>query len=166
MSLLDWYSLPLVQACVHRYQQLSERDQLAVKLLTAFFFILVIIYGLIVPSVNYSAEAKQQYQQAQADLQWMRENTPANLATAPRRNPNESILGIASSSAKKYYIDFKRYESQDENTLHINMERVLFKNLVLWLEFLEKQHGISLSNINIERQGNPAYVNARVVIKG
>ncbi|MCR8921802.1 type II secretion system protein M [Dasania sp. GY-MA-18] len=166
MNLADWYSLPLVQACMHRYQQLSERDQLAVKILSVFLFIIVIVYGVIVPCIDYSASAKQQYQQAQADLQWMKTNTPANLATAPRRNPNESILGIASSSAKKYYIEFQRYDAQDENTLRINIERVLFKNLVLWLEYLEKQHGISLSNINIEQQGNPAYVNARVVIKG
>ena len=166
MSLSDLYSNPLVQAVLVKYQSLSDKDQLAIKALAAFFLIILLVYGLLLPVVGYSEQAKTRYKQAAEDMQWMRANTPANLSTAAKRSADESLLGLASSTAKKYYVTFSRYESQDENTLKLNFERVLFKNLVLWLEFLEKNKGVSISTIRAEQLENNGYVSAQIVLKG
>jgi type II secretory pathway component PulM len=166
INLADLYDTAAVQSLVVRYQSLSFKDQNAVKYFSMFFSLVICIYGLIIPVMDYSYQAKKRYQQAHDDLHWMHINTPANISTAPRRNPNDSLLGVASSTSKKYYVKFSRYEAQDENTLNVSFERVLFKNLVLWLENLENNHGVSIYSISSEEQGATGYVAARVVLKG
>ena len=166
MNMSDLYANPIVQAAIAKYQSLSDKDQLALKMLAIFFALIFMFYGLLAPAMSYSNKAQGRYAQAAEDLGWMKANTPSNLSIAPKRSLDESLVGLASSTAKKYYVTFSRYESQDENTLKLNFERVLFKNLVLWLEHLEKNKGVSIATIRAEQLESKGYVSAVIVLKG
>lgn len=166
MKIADILSHQFVQMLLGRYQALNAREQKAVKSLLVFLIIVLLFYLLIMPLQSYSEHAKQRYEKSAEDLVWMKTNASSHSLNSVKRNPNESLLGLAGGSAKKYYISFKRYESLEEGALRVNLERVLFKNLVLWLEHLEKQYGVRVSKISIEQQDTPAYVNARIVLKG
>ena len=166
MNLADIYASPIVQSVTVRYQALSSRDKVAVKYLAIFFTLIFLLYGVISPAASYSDNAKKRYIHASEDLTWMLANAPDEIQVIAKRDPNVSLLGIASSSAKKYYVNFSRYDAEDETTLKVNFERVLFKNLILWLENLEKSHGVSIYSISVQEQEATGYVSARVVLKG
>lgn len=166
MNFADIYATPLVQAVLTRFQMLNSRDQVAVKYLSLFLLVIFLIYGVIIPVSNFSDDAKKRYYKASDDLSWMLANAPQNTHELTKRDPNVSLLGVASSSAKKYYVNFSRYDAEDDTTLKVNFERVLFKNLILWLENLEKKHGVSIFSISAQEQDASGYVSARVVLKG
>jgi type II secretory pathway component PulM len=156
----------VVQLLLERYQDLQAREQLSVKVLSFFMSIILLIYLILIPLQNFSENAKHHYQSNADVYNWMKKNAPLVSPGFSGRNNNESLLGVASASAKKYYISFNRYESLDEGALRVNLEGVSFKNVILWLEFLQKNHSINVSKISIDQQGTPAYVNVRVVLQG
>jgi general secretion pathway protein M len=151
------------------YLNLSSRDQLVVKILSVFTLLMVIIFGLIVPANNYLDKAEKNYRSSIDQLQWMQQNKAlVDSAAQPsvNRDTDQSLLGIANTSSKGFQISFKRYESVGENGLSLWMEGVAFNNLILWLERLDKRHGISIQEIAVERQENPGLVNVRLVLQG
>ena len=155
-----------IQLLLERYQALQTREQLFVKVLSIFMSIIILIYLVLIPLQNFSENAKRSYQSNADVYNWMKKNAPLVSSGLNRRSSNESLLGVASASAKKYYISFKRYESLDEGALRVNLEAVSFKNVILWLEYLQKNYSINVSKISIDQQGTPAYVNVRVVLQG
>ena len=46
------------------------------------------------------------------------------------------------------------------------MESVAFNKMIRWLERLDKEYGISVEEISVERQESPGMVNVRLVLQG
>ena len=149
------------------YFSLSSRDRLAVNVLAAFALLVIIIYGLLIPAYQYSAEAQQRYKDNLDALQWMQANQQKvkTLAAGNRRQPGQSLLGVANTTAKDYQLDFKRYEPAGDNSLNLWLENIVFDQLVLWLENLDKNYGIRIQEIAVDKQ-QQGRVNVRLVLQG
>ena len=63
-------------------------------------------------------------------------------------------------------MSFKRYQPVGDSGLSLWLENSAFNQLVLWLERLEKRHGIRVDEISVERAAQDGVVNVRLVLQG
>ncbi|WP_101759482.1 type II secretion system protein GspM [Oceanicoccus sp. KOV_DT_Chl] len=161
--------LPLYQQLNSKYQGLASRDQLALKLLSAFAFILLLVYGLLLPASEYRTNAEQHYLSSVDTLAWMQANKQLVSATSQRaasRDPGQSLLGIANTTSKNFNLSFKRYQPEGDNGLSLWLNNVAFNDVVLWLERLDQRYGISVKEISVDREEAKGTVNVRLVLQG
>ena len=151
------------------YDSLGSRDQRFLKIGAAVLCVVVLIFGLLFPAIDYRASAEQHYQESLDTLSWMQANRGAVQRTAVAnslRDPGQSLLGIANQTAKGYNISFKRYQPVDDNGLNLWMDNVSFNNVVLWLERLDKRYGIVVKEVAVDRQEQKGVVNIRLMLEG
>lgn len=166
MSFSDFYNLAPVQFLWSKYQGLGTRDQFALRCLLVFAGLLIVVKALMLPALEFSEKTERQLAKNKADLAWMKSVGGSINSNKSKRPMGESLLGLASSSAKQFYINFNRYESLDDYSLRVNIESTSFKNLILWLEFLDKNYGVSVDQIAISQAVDESLVDVRIVIKG
>jgi general secretion pathway protein M len=151
------------------YEKLALKDQQMVKILTAFVMFVVIIFGFVIPASNYHSAAIHDYQKGVDTLSWMEANK-APFAGAQKagakRDPSQSLLSIANNSSKKFNISFKRYEPVGDDGLSLWLDDTVFNNMIVWLELLDKRHGIQVKEIAVDRQDKKGLVNVRLVLQG
>lgn len=156
--------MKLAQPIQQFYRGLSPRDQKAVSLL-AIFLALVCLYALLLrPAWDFSADARERYQQALTDNRWIAQNSTA-INTGKRRQPEQSLLGVANQTAQPFQLEFKRFEPAGDNALNLWLDNVGFNNVVRWLQQLEQQYGIQATEIAVERRGE-GRVNVRLLLQG
>lgn len=166
MRFSSFYNLASVQFLWSKYQSLGARDQFALRCLLLFFSLLLVVKVLMLPAFEISEKAVRQLEKNKADLAWMQSVSGRINSHKNRRPVGESLLGLASSSAKQFYINFNRYESLDDYSLRVNIESISFKNLILWLEFLDKNYGVNVDQIAVSQAVGGSLVDVRLVIKG
>lgn len=149
---------------------LSPRDRLALGVLAAFVGVLLIIYGAIQPAHQYAEEASTYYKEKQRLLGWMKANAgrvkalpQAQLDT--ESDVNQSLLTLASATARNHQIKFKRFEPNGDSELRIWLEKMPFNQLMRWLDLLKSQHNVSVEQLNLDRRELPGTVNARLVLR-
>jgi general secretion pathway protein M len=159
----------LAQKFLNYYQSLAMREQLYLKLLLIFLLLVFVVFALLLPAGNYNSRAQSHYQTAFENLQWMQQNKARvsdSMLQKSQRDDGQSLLGVANNLSKGYQLSFKRYEPVGENGLSLWMDNIVFNNLILWLERLEKRHGINVQEISVEGQGEQGLVNVRLVLQG
>lgn len=152
-----------------RYQAMTKRDRLALKLLLAFICTVVIIFGILVPVSDYKSTAETRYKNSLETLTWMQANQSSVATVNQQRSEQDagqSLLGIANKTSKGFGLSFKRYQPVGDSGLSLWLENSAFNQLVLWLERLEKRHGIRVDEISVERAAQDGVVNVRLVLQG
>lgn len=149
------------------YSALPARDKLALKILLGFLGPVIVIFALIVPAYSYMQSGLSEYERALEDFRWIEANKGAFTGLGGgEREPGQSLFGLANATSKGFQINFKRYEPVGENALSLWMEGISFNSLILWLERLDKRHGVSVKEIAVERLGADGQVNVRLVLQG
>lgn len=158
---------PLAMRASAYYQSLAPRDRQALKVLAGFLLPILIVFGVMVPAYGFMHDNLSHYQRALDDLRWIEANKGAVVHLAEgERQPGQSLFGLANSTSKGFQIGFKRYEPIGDNGLNLWMENVSFNSLILWLERLDKRHGVSVREISVERLPAEGLVNVRLVLQG
>ncbi len=157
----------LVQAVLNRYDALPPRDQAALKLLATFFAVVLAYLLMLAPATEYSQQAQARYKGNVDTLQWMESNRAA-VANRPgaQQAADQSLLGIANSTAKRSQLDFTRYEPVGDNGLSLWLEEVPFNNVVVWLEMISQQYGISVQEITVNKHEENGVANVRLILQG
>jgi general secretion pathway protein M len=115
----------------------------------------------------YQARAESKYQQSLELYSLIKGKEDAfSDYTNSSELQGQSVLGLANSSSKSFGFNFKRYEPVGENGLSLWMEAVPFNNLIRWLERLDKQYGIKVNEIDVDRKNNQSTVDVRLVLQG
>jgi general secretion pathway protein M len=156
---------PLYLKASQYYHSLSARDQLALKILTAFFTVLIVINSILLPSYQFAQSSQQQYRENLDDLSWM-QNRRHLLATANIKSRQGSLLSIANQTSQARQISFNRFEPVGENGLNMWIENVNFNTLIQWIQHLASDQGIVVKEIAVDRQADSGTVNARIVLEG
>lgn len=136
------------------YQNLGQRDRLAVNTLAIFSVSLFIIYGLIMPAINFHSEARNLFKQEQEMVQWLKSLAPAieQLDTEIKATPSSqgNTLSAVNNSAKQFKLTIKRVQPENSGDLRVWMEDINFNNALKWLHHLS-QTGITTKDITLER---------------
>jgi general secretion pathway protein M len=151
-----------------RWQQLPERDRLALGLLGGFLAILIIVYGIVLPSYDFHKQARDRFDSDTQLLQWLQaqETAVKQLPKAqikPTASSQQSPLTFVTQSAKQHQLSLKRVQPEGSNKLRLWLESAPMDKSLNWLKGLS-QGGLVIDDISIERQGPQGMANIRATL--
>lgn len=155
---------------VETFNQLPLRMRQVLILISVLLAVLLIIYGLLLPAQHFADEMARQYRQSHSLLAWMQANESKARALkqteqAQEKVVKDSLLSTLADTAQRQQISFKRFEPREGNELRVWLENIPFNKLILWLDSLQRLHGIDTKQITISRRNRPGLVNAVIVLK-
>ena len=158
-----------IQNWYHGLQQRERRLVLAAAALIMLTLFYIIVWE---PIHNGVDDQAQQYRTQLDILDWMRDaavEVSALKATgAARRQTNSSqpvtllVEQSANTAGLKPYIN--KLESTSDKGARVTIEAASFDQLLLWLNTLQTQYGITVSSANLDRDEKPGAVNARMTL--
>jgi len=151
------------------HQSLPQRDRILVN--TASVFIAITLFYLIIWDPIYQGleQQQQQYKSQQSIVSWMRE-AAAEVKTLKRSgaktvtSSNQPVSLLIEQSAKISGLkdSIGKLESSGKEGARVKLDTASFNQMLIWINTLEKQHGISITSANIVRGEKPGTVNAKL----
>ena len=158
-----------IEALSLRYHSLPYRDKILV-IFTSIIMAITLFYLLVWEPIHQGLEQQQQqYQSQQEIITWMRE-AAAEVKTLQRSGvkavsgSNQPVSLIIEQSANNSGLksNLGKLESSGQDGARVNIDAASFNQMLIWLNTLEKQHGVIVTSANIERAEQPGTVNARL----
>ncbi len=152
----------------HRWQQLPERDRLALALLAGFLGVLIMVYGILLPSYDYHQQARNRFTADTQLLHWLQAQEAA-VKQLPKTqakqtvNNQQSPLTFVTQSAKQHQLSLKRVQPEGSNKLRLWLESAPMDKSLNWLSDLSSG-GLAIEDISIERQGQAGMANIRATL--
>ena len=156
----------------HWYQGLQQRERQLV-LAAAAVIIVTLFYLIIWEPVHKSIEEQtQKYHSQTGILQWMQSaaaevNTLRASGSAKRRTGGNQPVTLlvensASTAGLKPYLS--KLESTSDKGARVTIDAASFDQLLIWLNTLQTQYGISVTSANVDRDDKPGAVNVRMTL--
>jgi len=154
------------------YQGLQQRERQLVLAATVVIAV-TLSYLIIWEPVHKSIEEQtQKYQSQTGILQWMqnaatevnalRASGGANKRTGGNQPVTLLVENSASSAGLKPYLS--KLESTSDKGARVTIDAASFDQLLIWLNNLQTQYGISVTSANLDRDDKPGAVNARMTL--
>lgn len=151
------------------HQSLPQRDRMLVNA-TSVFIVITLFYLLIWEPVYQGLEQQRQLHESQQNIvSWMREAAVevkalkrSGAKTVTSSNQPVSLLVEKSAEISGLKNNLGKLESSGKQGARVKLDTASFNQMLIWLNTLEKQHGITITSANIERAEKPGTVNARL----
>ncbi|MDH5388923.1 MAG: type II secretion system protein M [Gammaproteobacteria bacterium] len=150
------------------YNSLSLRDR-NLFISTIVILSITLFYLIVWEPLHQGRDLQQQKLKSQQDIySWMQSASSeamslkgAGIKKAPSNQPISLILeNSAKISGLKQYIN--KIESSGKNGARVKIDSASFDQLLVWLNTLEQQHGVTITTANIERNDEMGTVSARL----
>jgi len=148
------------------YRKLPVNDQRALSWLMVFL-IVAGGYWLLTYSYKYrinNLKILNEDRRLLYDLHANAKKIKAQQSSQKVEGRDQSLLTLASSTAKEQQITFKRFQPDGDSTLRLWMESVNFNNLLIWLHSLDKKNGVSVEEIAVDGTATEGIVNVRLTL--
>ena len=150
----------------------SERRTLSIG---GVVLAIVLVYGLVWTPVKNNAEAlRQSVQQKEAFVTWM--NNAVEEAKALRKSSTssrqstggQSLLAVVDQTARRSKLGpaLKRVEPKGTNEVRVRLERAAFDDVVTWLTRLQRERGVGVASVSLDKEESPGRVSATLTLKG
>lgn len=162
------YSSTAMQRLVTRYRSLSERDQKLLQLLAVFILCVAVFVVLLQPAKNYMDEAQRDYINETETFSWMqarKSQFASGDAEVLAQRGDQSLLSLASNTAKAFGMSFRRFEPVDDDALRLWIDNVNFNDIVQWIEVLDQSYNITLREISVDQSAQTGLVVAKLVLQ-
>jgi len=152
------------------FESLSPKDRRAILGLLAFFFLVVILWGLNA-SFSYKNASMSRLNQVKAlrTSLYSHGTRLSQIQSSQSKKDvmglDQSLLSLASSSAKEKKLQFKRAQPDGNSRLNVTLEDTNFDTLIHWLSDIQNVYGIEVAQLSIEKSKREGFVNARVTLK-
>lgn len=165
---------PSIQKYTSQYDQLSRRDQLALRLLAIAVVIFLVYFLAWRPAVAFHERGLENRVKAEKLLVWMQTNQASiqNLAAQSGQNGGTSsinsgreLMATVTRSANSAGLSLQRFEPSGEDGMRIWIEDAPFNPIARWLEKLSNEYGIVIDQAAIDRDDKPGIVSARLTLK-
>lgn len=167
--------LPTVQKLSAHYDQLSDRDRKALRILAAALVVTLAYLLIWRPIADFRAEARADMKQSRKLVEWVRSNEEKVATRAMARTNEESagtgnlgdrdLMQTVTDSAERADLPLQRFEGSGEDSLRIWLEGVAFIDLTQWLAHLETKYGITVDEASIDRRDDPGLVDANLILE-
>ena len=156
----------------HWYQGLQQRERQLV-LAASTVIIITLLYLIIWEPIHKGIEDQTQKYHTQVDIiDWMQtaatEVRTLKTSGASKRRTNSSqpvtllVENSAATAGLKPY--FTKLESTSDKGARVTIDAASFDQVLLWLNTLQTQYGISVSSASLERDDKAGAVNARMTL--
>lgn len=154
--------------------QLRPNDRRALLIGVAALVLASLYFLVWQPVADHAQHLRQSVKENRELLAWMQQ-TAHEVAQLRAARPNtvqisdgQSLLAVVDQSAKSGHLGgaVKRVEPEGQNTVRVWLKQASFDDTMLWLESLQRNNGVRVQNIVVERQEAPGLINARVSLAG
>ena len=154
------------------FEELSRRER-SILLFGGGALLLMLLYSLLwSPLSEQNERLRGDIENQKVTLAWMQQaaqQVKQGGAQTARHNVNgESLLTLVDRTAKSSALggSIKRIQPDKDGGVRIWLEKAEFNQMMRWLATLSRNHGVILSDSNIEKQLTPGLVDARLTLKG
>ena len=163
--------LMLLQPIQQRLKELPANDKRALLIMSVTIAV-ALAYFLVSGTHSYQQKSISFYKAALEDTRWIDVNKDhiKTLTTSPSAVSNttgsdESLIAVATASAKSLGISFKRVQPEGDIGLRLWIEATPFDAVMKWIDALASQ-GIVLEQLDVDRlEKQVGMVDARILIK-
>lgn len=161
-------SLPMLEQLKAYWSQLSKRDQSAVKWLAGFLSVLILLYGVAIPSYEYHHNARVRYINDTQLLEWLKQqeleiNKIPAQNTSETGNASKSLLTVVTNTSKKHELTLKRVQPENEKKLRFWIESASVESILVWIEELEDMH-LRIDSVVLERSDEAGVASIRGLV--
>jgi len=151
------------------YHSLPQRDRMLV-ISTSVILLITLFYLIVWEPIHTGLEQqKQQYQSQKSIVRWMQEASAevkllkrSGAKTITSSNQPVSLIVEQSAKISGLKNNIGKLESSGKNGARTKLDGASFNQILIWLNTLEKKHGVSVTSANIERGDKTGTVNARL----
>ncbi len=165
MSIMNKY----LSLASHRYNEFESRERIALLLLAAFLSLVVLYLMVWSPINNFAADSKRDRDRFLGLYQYF--SSTLDEAKSVAGNPKspqatgQSLLTEVSRSAQRLGISPSRMQPEGSDAVSVWFDKVVFTQLMLWIERMESEQGIVVRQITLERRDVSGEVSARVLLR-
>lgn len=150
------------------YNSLPTRDR-NLFIVTVTLLLITLFYLIVWEPVHQARDKQQEKFKSQQDIYvWMQSaanEVKSFKGAGTRKAPsNQAITLILENSARisglKQHIN--KIESSGKNGARVKIDSASFDQLLVWLNTLEQQHGVTITTASIERNNTTGTVSARL----
>lgn len=117
------------------------------------------------PVSDWRATAHNRYQNAQAQLDWMRANESRARALAADNSGasgRRSLLPVITRAAQAQGIQVNRLQPESGGVVSVSIQTQPFNDVLQWLRQLEENNGVTVLRLAADAQRQPGIVNAQI----
>ncbi|MEQ8783471.1 MAG: type II secretion system protein M [Roseibium album] len=117
------------------------------------------------PISDWRTLADNRYQNAQAQLDWMRANEARARDLARGGTPRggqRSLLPVITRSAQAQGIQVNRVQPESNGIISVAIQAQPFNELLAWLNALQENNGVTILRVAVDAEGTPGVVNAQI----
>ena len=162
--------MSVITELTEKYNSLESREK-RILLSGALFVLLFIIYALIYKPMTSSIDRLQQSNINNQDLLvWMTQSVANIKATSgggkkADKRRGRSLNQVINSTASSAKIAISRSQPRDNKQYQIWLDQVVFNDLLLWLNVLQSDYGVFVSNINLGTTDKKGYVRVNLTFQ-
>ena len=138
---------------MNKYHMLESREKKILNsgiLVVSIFIIYTLIFKPMKDSIVRLEKSNANNQQL---LEWMTKSVASikgsSSGTNTSKRKGRSLNVIINTTASRARISISRSQPRDNNQYQIWLDKAMFKDLLLWLNILNKDYGIFVSSINL-----------------
>ncbi|WP_105200009.1 MULTISPECIES: type II secretion system protein GspM [unclassified Pseudoalteromonas] len=156
-----------MSALTNYWQSLKPQEQRLLSIAGVIFIIFFFVMVIYRPLNNAVAEAKQELSKQQELLQFVQQSVVQIKAQggSVKAVSSGNVTQVVNSTRSRYQIEIARMQPSGEG-LRLNIDSVPFNQLLSWLDDIVKNHGVTISNIELSLDPKPGHVRvSRIVLE-
>lgn len=140
------------------FLQKNDSEQKIMVILAVFTLLLVLYAFLYLPLKRNNAQLQNSINDIQAEITTMKQLQPriagfanSNIKTAATMEDSQ-MMTILEQVARQQQITLTNIKTQSKNKISVTLNHVAFNAAVRWLDILQTQHQISISQLSVEAE--------------
>ena len=151
------------------FEQLQTRERQLVMAGLIVFGVFLPYQLIWSPLIDRAERLEQQVSKQTKQLQWMHTSTQEikQLQGSAVVKSSGSLLSQVEQTASQSKLrkSIRKIQPEGERGVRIWMDNAGFDDVLLWLERLQKQHGIEVEDFSVERQPESGRANVRLLLE-
>ena len=144
------------------WSERQPRERILILGLAILLTLAVIVNGVVRPLIDARREAQAEIALYDALEVRLRAAGP-NLRPPTSAISGGSLQTVATMTASEAALPIREISEQGETTL-VSLDNVAFTALMTWVDRLEREQGVVVTQADVERQTAPGVVNARLTL--
>ena len=148
------------------YASLQQREQRVVTIGAIALGLIIVIGGILMPLQSAVSGAVKGTETRREDLAWMRVNAPEVRALGGQlpADTGEAPVVLVDRVGREAGLATALRGTQPNATggVRVQLEGAPFDTMITWLDNLDRQYGLAIESISVDRTPTPGLVNASI----
>lgn len=153
-----------------KYNHLEGQEKKLLIFAGIFLTIFLFYFAVYQPMASSISSLQKSNSENQKLLIWMSQSAASIKGSTggskrAKSRGGRSLNQLINSTASRAKISISRSQPRDNNQYQIWLDQVVFNELLLWLDQLQKDYGIFVSNINLGTSDKSGFVRVNLTFQ-